>query len=519
MVSRTQVSLTLRTVCLLALGSAAASLASGADRPTTTKPRPAATRSSATSKTASAQPAADKSSPDKPSATAKKSAVAKSTAKSAPAKASSAAKPLPVGADRDAAELEKHLRALLDAGTTKGSSALQAAEKHWRAAKSLGTDARVDYAYGLVLSAQAKHKAAQEQFAAAVQHSGNADGAAWQALIWTQLISQQYDAGLAELQDYAKLVGQQSQAPAATRRAAAVWIGRTLEALDKCVETKAVREQLPDQLVKIGSVLEDELRDAFDEGRQAVMDEYDALLAESEQAKADAVKEQVQEQREEAEKIGAGLEQVAEKKAEAKKTVAEWKTALDEKLAETDKQIGKLQKDYQFLEARAQSLQQSLISINREMALLESAATAAANRGSPTVNPAFPGAATNYQLQMNAYQNQTVKYQLEYNTTTQQLFQVGQTGQAVLAQRAAAVKEFEAATGQLVQKNAELDKFAKKLDTKRKKLTTQPVGRSAKTAALDRKATWLRSYIDLDVEAEKLRLRESLGPDVKKYED
>ncbi|MGE5194340.1 MAG: hypothetical protein ACM3U2_17765, partial [Deltaproteobacteria bacterium] len=81
-------------------------------------------------------------------------------------------------------------------------------------------------------------------------------------------------------------------------------------------------------------------------------------------------------------------------------------------------------------------------------------------------------------------------------------------------QRADAIQRYETATGQLVKKNADLDKWTTRLKDEKKKLTVQkPPAKGNKKAAGDKKQQFtLKTYVPLEFEVEKEHILASLRP-------
>src|SRR5262249_61730045 len=122
---------------------------------------------------------------------------------------------------------------------------------------------------------------------------------------------------------------------------------------------------------------------------------------------------------------------------------------------------------YKFLEQRAQSLMQSITLVGQEITSLEF--------GISTLNPrtASPFVMQNAQFQLLQRQNQMLGYQMDYNATVGRMSNVARQGNLGMQQRAEAVKQYETATGQLVKKNADLEKWTARLKDEKQKLTLQ----------------------------------------------
>jgi hypothetical protein len=85
-----------------------------------------------------------------------------------------------------------------------------------------------------------------------------------------------------------------------------------------------------------------------------------------------------------------------------------------------------------------------------------------------------------------------------------------QAAQALLQRRAYAVQQYETATGELLKKNNQLAKWSARLGEKKKKLEHAVPAKDLQEN-LERKLESFRTYVDLDLESERLRLLELFG--------
>jgi hypothetical protein len=410
------------------------------------------------------------------------------------------------------AELVKSIQELLEEGFTPGPKRLQEAKKKLESARQLSNaDPRLDYAYCLVLLKQSQQKQAIVQFEAAVGRGGAPYWPAWQALIWTQLIDRQYEAGLDRLEQYAALVRKSGDPSETTeaQRDAVRWMGQILEGLDKSLTAKKLREMVERREVRLRESLGDDLSETLDLGRD-IVDEREAALSEQAGLAQEAVeKRQARRRESQAEKLESNLDNLGKERENAKKGAEDRKKSFDETLAKADKKLGLLEKDYQALVKRSESLQQSIILIGREITSLDVQLNM--NNNLPQNQQRFMGQAAQQLMQR---QNQMLNYQLEYNATIGRMEQTSRQGQITLRERAAIVQKYEKATGELVKKNAELDKWAARVADKKKKLDVQATGKAAKKGsktAADRRVLTLKSYVPLDLDAEKARVLEAYG--------
>jgi hypothetical protein len=379
----------------------------------------------------------------------------------------------------------------------------------------------VDYAHGLVLLKQSQTKPAVAQFEAALKQDDGRYWPAWQAAIWGSLVDKQYDTGLNRLDDYAAIV-QAAEKPdevSEAQREAARWIGQLIEALTRCADSKKLHDLLAAHQVHLLETFGDELSEAVEAGRESIREREFALEQAAGTARQVADKEKQRRKQDKSSKIDKDLEGLGKAKEDAKKSAEEWKEWLDDTLAKADKQLGLLERDYKFLDQRAQSLMQSITLVGREITVLE----LGLSRADPVRNP-FPAGMSSQQalFQLQQRQNQMFGYQLDYNATVGRMSDVAQQGSTLTQQRAEAIQRYETATGQLVKKNADLAKWTARLKDEKQKLTVQkPAAKGGKKgAAGDKKQAFtLKNYLPLEFDVEKDRVLSSLAPPPKDDED
>jgi hypothetical protein len=410
-----------------------------------------------------------------------------------------------------AAALAGHLKDAFDEGLVIGPRHLQEAQKHLELARRAAPgDPRVNYAQGLVLLKQSQMKQALVQFQAALKLDGGRYWPAWQAAIWGLLINKQYEEGLNRLDEYAALV-QAAEKPdeiSEAQRDAARWIGRLLEALSRCADSKKVHDLLAAHMVQLLDTFGDELSEEVESGRESIREREFALDQAAGASRQAADKDKERRRKDRSTKLDKDIEGLGKEKDDAKKSAAEWKEWLDETLKKADKELGLLERDYKFLEQRAQSLMQSITLIGQEITAL--------NLGISTMNVrnTTPFAAQSAQFQLQQRQNQMFGYQLDYNATAGRMSEVARQGNVLAQERADAIQRYEKATGELVKKNADLDKWTTRLKDEKQKLTVQkPAAGGNKKGAGDKKQQLtLKSYLPLEFEVEKEHILASLRP-------
>jgi hypothetical protein len=123
------------------------------------------------------------------------------------------------------------------------------------------------------------------------------------------------------------------------------------------------------------------------------------------------------------------------------------------------------------------------------------------------------------QQQTLAVQNQMVGYQFEYNATLGRMSDVAQRGAQAMQDRAAGIKRYEDATGQLVKKQADLDKWTARLKAEKQKLAAQPKP-AGKRGTVDKKQPFtLKAMLPFNLEYERDQLLASFAAPAKDAPD
>ncbi len=412
----------------------------------------------------------------------------------------------------DEASLAGHLQEVFEEGYVIGAHHLKEALQHLAEARRVAPgDPRVAYVHGLVLLKQVQTKPAVDQFDAAAKLDGGRYWPAWQAAIWGHLIEKQYDAGLARLAEYAKVVrtAEKSDEVSEAQRHAARWIGQLIEALSVGADSKKVHELLAAHEAQVLGAFGDELSEEVEAGRESVREREAALEQAAGEARRTSDRDKERRKKDKASKIDKDIEGLGKAKDDDKKNAEDWKAWLDATLAKADKQLGLLERDYNFLNQRAESLSQSIMLAGQEITALEG--NLMMYRSNRSQGPAYNW---NAQYQLQQRQNQFFGYQLDYNATVGRMQGVAQQGNLLSAQRAEAVARYETATGQLVKNDAAFDKWTTRLKDEKQKLTVAkpPAKGNKKVPAGHAHQFSLKSYVPLDFDAEKVHVLATFIP-------
>ena len=406
----------------------------------------------------------------------------------------------------DEAALAGHFREAFDEGYIVGPRRLQEAQKRLADARRLAPgDPRVDYATGLVLMKQGQVKPAAAQFEAALQRDGAAYWPAWQAVIWAHLSDKQYEPGLSRLDEFAAIVrnAEQPDDVSEAQREAARWIGQLFEAVSRLPESRKFDDLLVEHQVKVLDTFGERLSLSLDEGRELVRARQFELDQAAGAARMSADRKKALRDQDKSAQIEKGLDGAGKQKEDAKKTEQDWKKWLDDLLAASDKQLAALDRDYKYLDQRAKSLFQSYTLAGTQLTALNFSLSAPTRYTTAFVMQTM-------QQQSLAVQNQMIGYQFEYNATSGRMADVAQRGAQAMQERADGIKRYEDATGQLVKKQADLDKWSARLTAEKQKLAApKPAG---KKGTADKKQPYsLKTMLPFNLEYERDQLLGSFG--------
>lgn len=403
----------------------------------------------------------------------------------------------------------EHFKRAFAEGFVVGPKRLQEAQKHLTQARRLAPrDPRLDYALGLILVRQSQLKQAIDQFQAAIEND-ESYWPAWQAAVWTQLAEKRYEPGLRQLVAFAAIV-RASEKPddvSEAQRDAARWIGQVIVALSNSDETRRLDKLLAASANEILKALGEGLWGALEEGRDSIA-ARDLALGPAGKVVQSTDKYQQARQERQAALLDKTLEGAGNAKENLDKDKQEWKRWIDDELAHYDKLLNGLERDFKFLDEQVLSLTQSMNRVVQELSTMQLVVSTIDSRNANALGM------ENAQQQYLERQKQYLSYQTEYNSTAARMSEVVRTGSQAVEKRAGAIAEYEKSTGDLVKKNASLDKWSTRLkDQKQKLAVNKPVGKGNKTGARDQKAPppTFKTFLPFDPQRERDRLLASFG--------
>ena len=292
--------------------------------------------------------------------------------------------------------------------------------------------------------------------------------------------------GLQKLDQYAAAV-QSAERPdeiSEAQRDAARWIGQLIETLSRCADSQKQHDLIAAHQVFLLDTFSDELSDAVEAGREVIREREFALEQSAGVAHQLADREKERRRTDKVARIEKNLEGADKAKEDAKQSAEEWKEWLDENLAKFDKQLGLLERDYNFLEQRAQSLNQSIMLIGREITPLN----LGLSMTDPVRNSESPGHA---RMHCSNCSSGRTRCSVTNWTTTRRSpasSRSSQQGAQAMQDRAEIIRRYEKATGDLVKKNGDLEKWTDRLKNEKQKLTVQkPAAKGGKKGLADKK--------------------------------
>lgn len=404
----------------------------------------------------------------------------------------------------DAVQTARH--ELLRVGDDRRADSAALALRRYQAAQLIQKDPENDYAYALVLLRLTKNKEAVPILAQATRAR---HVSAVQAEVALLLAQKQWTVAAERMERVAGWLndGQPLLPANADRTQLTEWLGRAVST-GQLISTQATDVQ---RFQKVDQAIRAKLTDA---DRAAYSNGFDAVITLEEQlaTTADDVEKTATarlEAEREAEKLRLKNEQTQTQgnRENLKLTAEEWKKTLDGKLADFAKQLGLLEKEWNGLDQRRQSLERSITLAQNEQQILSNQAKQIRRDADGDRLSAFDQRQlAQIDQELLRREQQIFGYQQDRNQTLTTMNQQYQQALGVIQQRQVLVNDYEKATGQLVQKDESLKKWNDRLQKKEKTLSEPPKGKPAAVAAIDQKRKTVSTFLPTDWEGERQRL-------------
>jgi len=425
---------------------------------------------------------------------------------------------LACAADPPSANFKAELRELLSVADDRGPQAQSLAQRRFQSAKSLGDEGVAEYAHALVLLRLNKSKEALIALARAGDQKPTPYLPALKAHVAMLLQQKQWTNATAQLDRVGKAILEHAAWwPDEEERASdADWLGRATSVGQLLATSAADIERFTRIDRHLRKTLTDAEKAAYVAGFDAVIRESEELADTAAAAESTAKVTQEAEHATERDKVKTQQSQTKGERENLKLTADEWKKYLDDKLAEFGKQLGLLEKDWNTLDQRRQSLEKSILLAQQEQQMLmlrgqQNTTPRSTSRsvGGNTVVTTTTAQALDRELGIR--QQQINRYQADRDRTLTSMNGIYQQAQTQLVQRQALITDYEHATGKLVQKDEALKKWNDRLQQKEKDLATGPKGIAASVQSLEQKRKSVSTYLPMDWEAERQRWLAELG--------
>ena len=407
-----------------------------------------------------------------------------------------------LAADPMETAIGQRLNEMFTAGFGRGTDAAAESRRLYSQARTESrNDPRVEYAYGLVLLKQLKTRDAMSHFQVAAKAPGSESWPARQALTWCQFVSREDSEGFKSLSDFAKSLAA-SKVESAERNTYVEWIGQVVAALQKSADTVKKRELVAREEEALKALLSADDLPHFEKGAADVHTLYVMLDNDAQETREATEAKQKVERVEKQAQVAEQLVDSAEKRENLKKTAEEWKKQLDDQVAEYNKQLTRLERDYDVLQQRVTAMTALMIQLNAELAATENQL----NNQKKNRNSTTQSQVNAIEQKRNVLGAQKTRCQFESDQTMVALAGVSQRAQAVLNQKAASIQQYELATGKLAQKDAALDKFQSRLKKDGEKLKSPPKGTPTPVASKINQLRSFRTYVEFDLVQQRDRL-------------
>lgn len=412
--------------------------------------------------------------------------------------------------------VQQALHTLLLTADNRGPQSVGLALRRYQTAKALRDDSDTSYTYAIVLLRLTKTKEALAQLAQATEKQHVSAAQAQVALLMSQ---KQWTVATEHIEKYSDWLRDDNPRwkDDEARDQFAEWIGRAIS-VGQIVGANASEVERFNRLdQRVRGLMPLTRREAYIRGFDAVLQEEEGLANTTEVV-------QTEEEKKRDEAIAAEKNRLKNEQDKTKgdrenliQTAEEWKKTLDNKLTEFGKQLGLMEKEWNTLDQRRQTLERSILLAQQEQQLLFNRYEAlSSNNGNTNRNIPNPRQQTQLQQidrELGTRQQQILQYQQDRNRTMTSMNQQYQQAQVVIAQRQNLVADYERATGQLVQKDESLKKWNDRLQKKEKDVVDGAKGKVVAVQTLDQRRKSVGTYLIMDWEAERQRLLLATQPD------
>jgi hypothetical protein len=394
------------------------------------------------------------------------------------------------------------ISALFEAGWRPSIKGLQAAQALYQDLRKDGRiEPRVAYAYALVHMRNLKYDEARrllDEVLAAQPH----DTAARRAKVWVLMVTQDYSAGMVQLEMLAKsLAADKNGASAKVGDPEQVeFVGRVMGFLDGPAAPAVAVHVRDDYRKRLIALLSTGHRQAFEEGYAAVQRRFAELDLNRTQTKEDAkAKAQDRQDRILAQLVGdrAGLE---EERSALKSQAEKFAADIKRELSRLDDQIRPIVTRQATLESQGGAITREMAGLQVEISRLLELAELAEDPGEVL---RLRAAARRLSLALG-------RYDVDLRAVNGELAGLASQRVQLAAQRQALIARERAEGDRVERRIAELRTAERRVATQEKKANQPVVGNTPAVVALAAKAKAFTTYEAFPFEEERARLLQSL---------
>ena len=370
-------------------------------------------------------------------------------------------------------------------------------------------DGRLTRAYGLVLIRQRKFGDARKEYATVVARDKaitQASGTlfAWKAHIWLAMLTKDYSTAVAEMHRFVQKTRDNDGelAEARTQRIeAARFLGRMYGFLERPAGNAVNATVVGDGHRQLTAEFEDAELTAFNEGRDDVLQRFDAMSAQRNVTRQDTKEKEEQRKKE-------ALVEMKSQREESLARLASFQNDRDEIINEGNASLEQLDQEERPLTAALTQLDRQVGLVQRELLLVENERIHLSGHLEDEDDPILRD-----RLRANIARLGRLgfRYASDLRVLRQQAGQIAAQRAAVLQRRSAVQSQGNRLLGQLGDSRNQVQKSIKRLNAQLTRLASGPeaTGTNSRVLAIGAKARALTTYESLTLEFERQRILDS----------
>ncbi len=410
--------------------------------------------------------------------------------------------PLQAARANDAA-LAAALNKLFAAGWKNSATALSAAQPHYeRAHTAAPQDPRPAYAMALVAIKNSKHEEARKWLGEALARRKD-DPSPRRALIWVDLLTRQYAAGVKGIQSMAAVLADTNSGLSTQQRQdLAASLGRMIGYLTAPADGSVPADELVSAESEIFSQLPKSLHVAFVEGKNQTIEKFEEMKAELAQKQDTAAREQTEQRNLAQKKLDEEKGDLQGAKDALTEQAQKAREKYDAEESALKKQLEPLVGRAKTLDGRARAVRTYLMGVDRDIDRL--IASAALQRGrDPVREGSLLREADRLRLLSRADREELLR-------VDQEMVQVRNQGAALEVKVREAQAWLKGELGRLNAEGTKLGRSEKGLKAVERQVNEPVTGTNSRVRVTVARVNSLSTYEEFSLELEKQRLLESL---------